>query len=181
MSMDMRIIRDTTSRWKRQSRKLSIFLTFYTFKSFYLHKQIFIFHLHFKNFLTLISFYPQILMEKQFFLRHTWNPRPISVLILNISLQEAVPGIRKKGRKDMLKSIMDSVMKVVESELKSILNKDINKKLCESYAFLLFDKWWTEQETKYKREQELEFKKKAGTSGTTALLPDREKVFFFNF
>lgn len=88
-----------------------------------------------------------------------------------------MPGIRKKGRKDMLKSIMDSVMKVVESELKSILNKDINKKLCESYAFLLFDKWWTEQETKYKREQELEFKKKAGTSGTTALLPDREKVF----
>lgn len=81
-----------------------------------------------------------------------------------------------KGRKDKLKCLMDNVIKIVERELKSILKKDINKKLCESYAFLLFDKWWSEQETKYKQEQEKEFKKKAGTSGTTALVPDREKV-----
>jgi hypothetical protein len=38
-----------------------------------------------------------------------------------------------------------AVGKMVEKELKGILQKDINKKLCESYAFLLFDKWWADK------------------------------------
>jgi hypothetical protein len=38
-----------------------------------------------------------------------------------------------------------AVGKLVEKELKGILQKDINKKLCESYAFLLFDKWWADK------------------------------------
>jgi len=91
-------------------------------------------------------------------------------------INQETPQEGRKGTKDRLKSLMDNVIKVVENELKSILKKDINKKLCESYAYLLFDKWWSEQETKYKLEQEAELKRKAGTSGTTALIPDRERV-----
>jgi hypothetical protein len=40
---------------------------------------------------------------------------------------------------------MATVAKLVEKELKAILQRDINKKLCESYAFLLFDKWWADK------------------------------------
>ncbi len=43
---------------------------------------------------------------------------------------------------------MATVAKLVEKELKSILQRDINKKLCESYAFLLFDKWWADKVTR---------------------------------
>ena len=35
-------------------------------------------------------------------------------------------------------------------ELKNTLHKDINKKICETFAFYLYDKWWAEQEEKYK-------------------------------
>ena len=65
-------------------------------------------------------------------------------LFENCTLKET-PQEGRKGTKDRLKSLMDNVIKVVENELKSILKKDINKKLCESYAYLLFDKWWSEQ------------------------------------
>ena len=37
-----------------------------------------------------------------------------------------------------------------EYDLKQILSKDINKRICETYAFYLYDKWWQEQEEKYK-------------------------------
>lgn len=86
-------------------------------------------------------------------------------------------GATRKSGKDLLKTILDTVVKVVQSELKDILKKDINKKLCENYAFLLFDKWWSDQEANHKLELEAEFKKKAvSTSATTAIIPDREKV-----
>lgn len=35
-------------------------------------------------------------------------------------------------------------------ELKRTLRKDITKRMCETYAFYLYDKWWSEQEEKYK-------------------------------
>ena len=35
-------------------------------------------------------------------------------------------------------------------ELKRALTKDMNKKMCETFAFYLYDKWWQEQELKYK-------------------------------
>ena len=35
-------------------------------------------------------------------------------------------------------------------DLKRTLRKDINKRICETFAFILFDNWWTEQEIKYK-------------------------------
>ena len=59
---------------------------------------------------------------------------------------------RRPGRRQLLESggdpfkgIMATVAKLVERELKAILQRDINKKLCESYAFLLFDKWWADK------------------------------------
>jgi len=87
-------------------------------------------------------------------------------------------GMLRHNGKDTIKSIMEKVIQIVETELKAILKKDINKKLCESYAYLLFDQWWSAQETRHKEQQEAEFRKKAGTaSATTAtLVPDREKV-----
>ena len=54
-------------------------------------------------------------------------------------------GTKKKSGKDLLNNLMENVIKIVQTELKAILKKDINKKLCESYAYLLFDKWWSEQ------------------------------------
>ena len=54
-------------------------------------------------------------------------------------------GSKKKSGKDLLNNLMENVIKIVQTELKAILKKDINKKLCESYAYLLFDKWWSEQ------------------------------------
>ncbi len=35
-------------------------------------------------------------------------------------------------------------------DLKLTLQKDINKKMCETFAFYMYDKWWQEQEEKYK-------------------------------
>ena len=35
-------------------------------------------------------------------------------------------------------------------ELERALIKDIQKKMFETYAFYLYDQWWTEQEKKYK-------------------------------
>ena len=37
-----------------------------------------------------------------------------------------------------------------EHDLKQTLSKDIRKRICETYAFYLYDKWWQEQEEKYK-------------------------------
>lgn len=41
-------------------------------------------------------------------------------------------------------------MNDVVRETKRILEKDINKRICENYAFHLYENWWTEQEQKYK-------------------------------
>ena len=35
-------------------------------------------------------------------------------------------------------------------DLKRTLRKDITKRICETFAFLLFEKWWAEEEVKYK-------------------------------
>ena len=37
-----------------------------------------------------------------------------------------------------------------EHDLKQTLSIDIRKRICETYAFYLYDKWWQEQEEKYK-------------------------------
>ena len=52
---------------------------------------------------------------------------------------------KKFAGKNPLRVIIDNVLHIVESELKLILKKDINKRVGETYAFLLFDNWWTEQ------------------------------------
>ena len=38
----------------------------------------------------------------------------------------------------------------VVQDLTRILTKDIKKRMCETVAFYHLDKWWMEQETKYK-------------------------------
>ena len=65
----------------------------------------------------------------------------------------------------------------METELKQILKKDINKRICETYAFLLFDNWWTEQEVKYKEKQEREAARLRRSEPAPAVVPpDKEKV-----
>ncbi len=41
-------------------------------------------------------------------------------------------------------------LRVFVEDLKNILHKDITKKMCETFAFYMFEKWWQEQEEKYK-------------------------------
>ena len=36
------------------------------------------------------------------------------------------------------------------NELKSQLAADITKRMCETFAFYLYDQWWQDQEVKYK-------------------------------
>ena len=42
-----------------------------------------------------------------------------------------------------------------EHDLKQTLSKDITKLICEKYVFYLYDKWWQEQEEKYKEKVNL--------------------------
>ena len=42
-----------------------------------------------------------------------------------------------------------------ELDLKQTLSKDITKLICEKYVFYLYDKWWQEQEEKYKEKVNL--------------------------
>ena len=41
-------------------------------------------------------------------------------------------------------------VRVVVQDLTQTLTKDINKRMCETLGFYLLDKWWAEQEQKYK-------------------------------
>ena len=45
--------------------------------------------------------------------------------------------------------LRDTVQAVVQ-DLTQTLTKDIKKRMCETLGFYLFEKWWQEQETKYK-------------------------------
>merc|ERR1712083_48743 len=45
--------------------------------------------------------------------------------------------------------IKDAVQAVVQ-DLTQTLTKDIKKRMCETLGFYLFERWWQEQETKYK-------------------------------
>ena len=78
--------------------------------------------------------------------------------------------------KNPLKVIIDNVLGIVEAELKQILKKDISKRVCETYAFLLFDNWWTEQEARYKEKQEKELLKLKSSEPAPAIIPDKVKV-----
>ena len=84
---------------------------------------------------------------------------------------------KKFEGRNPLTVIIDNVLKIVETELKQILKKDINKRICETYAFLLFDNWWTEQEVKYKEKQEREAARLRRSEPAPAIVPpDKEKV-----
>ena len=47
-------------------------------------------------------------------------------------------------------SFFSETAQVFVKELKRALIKDIQKRMCESYAFYLYEQWWTEQDKKYK-------------------------------
>ena len=51
--------------------------------------------------------------------------------------------------------MIDNVVHIVEKELKQILKRDINKRICETYAFLLYDNWWSEQDVRHKEKMEI--------------------------
>jgi hypothetical protein len=55
--------------------------------------------------------------------------------------------------------VIDNVVHIVKKELKQILKRDINKRICETYAFLLYDNWWSEQEVRHKDKMEKELAK----------------------
>ena len=78
--------------------------------------------------------------------------------------------------KNPLRVIIDNVLHIVETELKQILKKDINKRVCETYAFLLFDNWWTEQETRFKEKQERDLQRLKKSEPAPVIIPDKEKV-----
>jgi uncharacterized membrane protein len=46
--------------------------------------------------------------------------------------------------------IVSDILACFVKELKRALVKDIQKKMIETYAFYLFENWWTEQDKKYK-------------------------------
>ena len=83
---------------------------------------------------------------------------------------------QKYQGKNPLKVIIDNVLGIVEAELKQILKKDISKRVCETYAFLLFDNWWTEQETRYKEKQERDLQRLKKSEPAPSVIPDKEKV-----
>merc|ERR1719266_609341 len=83
---------------------------------------------------------------------------------------------QKYQGKNPLRVIIDNVLHIVETELKQILKKDINKRVCETYAFLLFDNWWTEQETRYKEKQERDLQRLKKSEPAPSVIPDKEKV-----
>jgi len=50
----------------------------------------------------------------------------------------------------LLDSFNRAVLDSFVEDLKGILCKDIKKRMCETFAFIIYDKWWQEQEDKYK-------------------------------
>ena len=68
--------------------------------------------------------------------------------------------------------MIDNVVHIVEKELKQILKRDINKRICENYAFLLYDNWWSEQEVRHKAQDG----EGAGQGQLQAPDPDMKKV-----
>ena len=83
---------------------------------------------------------------------------------------------QKYQGKNPLKVIIDNVLGIVEAELKQILKKDISKRVCETYAFLLFDNWWTEQEARHKEKQERDLLRLKRSEPVPAIIPDKEKL-----
>ena len=45
---------------------------------------------------------------------------------------------KKYEEKDPYRAVIDNVVHIVEMELKQILKRDINKRICETYAFLQY-------------------------------------------
>jgi len=83
---------------------------------------------------------------------------------------------KKYEGKDPYREIIDNVVHIVEKELKQILKKDINKRICETYAFLLYDNWWSEQEMRHKEKMEKEQAKTKQAPAPVIVPADREKV-----
>merc|ERR1719510_779234 len=55
-----------------------------------------------------------------------------------------------KSSKNVFRPFIKRAVDEVVQDLTRILTKDIKKRMCETLAFYHFDKWWMEQETKYK-------------------------------
>ena len=83
---------------------------------------------------------------------------------------------KKYEGKDPYRAVIDNVVHIVEKELKQILKRDINKRICETYAFLLYDNWWSEQEVRHKEKVEKELVKTKQQAPTPVIVPDREIV-----
>ena len=58
--------------------------------------------------------------------------------------------IKKKLPINILNCLLRDAVQAVVQDLTQTLTKDIKKRMCETLGFYLFEKWWQEQETKYK-------------------------------
>eukprot|EP00095_Tigriopus_kingsejongensis_P000095 maker-scaffold1877_size25834-snap-gene-0.7 protein:Tk00095 transcript:maker-scaffold1877_size25834-snap-gene-0.7-mRNA-1 annotation:"hypothetical protein AND_009677" len=79
-----------------------------------------------------------------------------------------------KSSKDAYRDLIKDSVNCIVKDLKRTLRKDMNKRMCETFAFFLFEKWWQEQEEKYKtRNQRLASKseKPSSSSSSTARVP----------
>ncbi|TRY70386.1 hypothetical protein TCAL_08908 [Tigriopus californicus] len=77
-----------------------------------------------------------------------------------------------KSSKDAYRDLIKDSVSCIVKDLKRTLRKDINKRMCETIAFFLFDKWWQEQEEKYKnRNQRLQSKVDMSASEANRITP----------
>ena len=87
---------------------------------------------------------------------------------------------RRRIGENPYKQVIDVVVKIVEAELKQILKKDINKRVCETYAFVLYDNWWMGEEQKHKEKLEREAQVIANDNrisrAPTITVPDKAQV-----
>ena len=70
---------------------------------------------------------------------------------------------KKYEEKDPYRAVIDNVVHIVEKGLKQIHKRNINERICETYAFILYDNWWSEQEVRHN--EKMKFHGEGGLEG----------------
>ena len=111
----------------------------------------------------------------------TWAPQNgQTVAEENVKEEEKPKKRRRRIGENPYKQVIEVVVKIVEAELKQILKRDINKRVCETYAFVLYDNWWMGEEAKHKEKLEREAQVIANDNrisrAPTITVPDKAQV-----
>ena len=72
---------------------------------------------------------------------------------------------KKYEEKDPYRAVIDNVVHIVEKGLKQIHKRNINERICETYAFILYDNWWSEQEVRHNEKMEISWRGWVGGRG----------------